>query len=101
LVSTGIRRNLALPVLEFLANIGAYVGVSLLRPPDGCRGDAGDGIRRRAEGKRSGRAQCCGAGRAKVSDLQELVGRFLGPTERAQTLVLLPMRRRHGVGRAA
>jgi Na+/proline symporter/nitrogen-specific signal transduction histidine kinase len=67
---------------SFFANISAYVGVSLLRPPMVAEATQAavfvDAL------KDSGPlGPVLWRGRAKVSDLQELVGRFLGPT-RAQ-----------------
>ncbi|MEF8749101.1 MAG: sensor histidine kinase [Candidatus Accumulibacter propinquus] len=77
---------------SFLANIGAYVGVSLLRPPMVAEATQAtvfvDAL------KNNGPVGAAlWRGRAKVSDLQELVGRFLGPT-RAQTLFVAYARRR-------
>jgi Na+/proline symporter/nitrogen-specific signal transduction histidine kinase len=80
---------------SFLANIGAYVGVSLLRPPEVAEATQAtvfvDAL------KESGPVGAVlWRGRAKVSDLQELVGRFLGPAK-AQ-LAFAGYARRHGVG---
>jgi Na+/proline symporter len=63
---------------SFLANIGAYVGVSLLRPPMVAEATQAtvfvDAL------KETGPiGAVLWRGRAKVSDLQQLVGRFLGP----------------------
>jgi signal transduction histidine kinase len=88
------RRDLALPVLEFPRQYRRLCRRLAVAAADGCRGDAGDGLRRRAEGDRTDRAVLW-RGRAKVSDLQELVGRFLGPT-RAQ-VAFAGYARRHGV----
>ncbi|MBN8449225.1 MAG: histidine kinase [Candidatus Accumulibacter sp.] len=80
---------------SFLANIGAYVGVSLLRPPEVAEATQAtvfvDAL------KESGPiGAVLWRGRAKVSDLQELVGRFLGPTK--AELAFAGYARRHGVG---
>ena len=78
---------------SFLANIGAYVGVSLLRPPMVAEATQAtvfvDAL------KESGPVGAVlWRGRAKVSDLQELVGRFLGPLK-AET-AFAAFSRRHG-----
>ncbi len=80
---------------SFLANIGAYVGVSLLRPPEVAEATQAtvfvDAL------KESGPiGAVLWRGRAKVSDLQGLVGRFLGPTK--AELAFAGYARRHGVG---
>lgn len=77
---------------SFLANIGAYLGVSLLRPPVAAEATQAtvfvDAL------KDTGPvAVALWRGRAQVSDLQELVGRFLGQT-RAQSLFTAYARRR-------
>ena len=77
---------------SFLANIGAYVGVSLLRPPIAAEATQAtvfvDAL------KDTGPVGAAlWRGRAQVSDLQELVGRFLGQT-RAQSLFAAYARRR-------
>jgi len=78
---------------SFLANIGAYVGVSLLRPPMVAEATQAtvfvDAL------KETGPiGAVLWRGRAKVSDLQELVGRFLGPA-RAE-VAFAGYARRHG-----
>ncbi|MBL8393569.1 MAG: histidine kinase [Candidatus Accumulibacter sp.] len=78
---------------SFLANIGAYVGVSLLRPPMVAEATQAtvfvDAL------KETGPVGAVlWRGRAKVSDLQELVGRFLGPA-RAE-VAFAGFARRHG-----
>jgi Na+/proline symporter len=77
---------------SFFANIGAYVGVSLLRPPMVAEATQAtvfvDALKDNGP-----LGAALWRGRAKVSDLQELVGRFLGPT-RAQTLFVAYARRR-------
>ena len=78
---------------SFLANIGAYVGVSLLRPPMVAEAtQAAVFVDALKDGGQLG--PVLWRGRAKVSDLQELVGRFLGPT-RAQA-AFSAFARRHG-----
>ncbi|WP_291986414.1 sensor histidine kinase [Candidatus Accumulibacter sp. ACC007] len=78
---------------SFLANIGAYVGVSLLRPPMVAEATQAtlfvDALSETGQG-----GAVLWRGRAQVSDLQELVGRFLGPT-RAQA-AFAAFARRHG-----
>ena len=81
---------------SLLANIGAYVGVSLLRPPMVAEATQAtvfvDAL------KDTGKlGAVLWRGRAKVSDLQELVGRFLGPA-RAQS-AFAAYARRQGRGK--
>jgi Na+/proline symporter/signal transduction histidine kinase len=68
---------------SFFANIGAYVAVSLLRPPMVAEATQAtlfvDALSETGQG-----GAVLWRGRAQVSDLQELVGRFLGPN-RAQS----------------
>ncbi|MER2518110.1 MAG: sensor histidine kinase [Candidatus Accumulibacter phosphatis] len=68
---------------SFFANIGAYVAVSLLRPPMVAEATQAtlfvDALSETGQG-----GAVLWRGRAQVSDLQELVGRFLGPS-RAQS----------------
>ena len=77
---------------SFFANIGAYIGVSLLRPPTAAEATQAtvfvDAL------KDTGHLGAVfWRGRAKVSDLQDLVGRFLGPA-RAQSAFAAHARRR-------
>ena len=81
---------------SLLANIGAYVGVSLLRPPMVAEATQAtvfvDAL------KDTGTlGAVLWRGRAKVSDLQQLVGRFLGPA-RAQS-AFAAYARRQGRGK--
>jgi Na+/proline symporter/nitrogen-specific signal transduction histidine kinase len=83
---------------SFVANIGAYVGVSLLRPPMVAEATQAtvfvDAL------KETGPVGAVlWRGRAKVSDLQGLVGRFLGPA-RAQSAFAAYARRHGGAGEA-
>ena len=77
---------------SFFANIGAYVGVSLLRPPMVAEATQAtlfvDALKDTGQG-----GAVLWRGRAQVSDLQELVGRFLGPA-RAQSAFAAFARRR-------
>ncbi|HRD94028.1 MAG TPA: histidine kinase dimerization/phospho-acceptor domain-containing protein, partial [Accumulibacter sp.] len=81
---------------SFLANIGAYVGVSLLRPPMVAEATQAtlfvDALSETGQG-----GAVLWRGRAQVSDLQELVGRFLGPA-RAQSAFAAFARRRGSQG---
>ncbi|HMW16306.1 MAG TPA: sensor histidine kinase [Accumulibacter sp.] len=78
---------------SFFANIGAYVGVSLLRPPMVAEATQAavfvDALK-----ETGSRGVVLWRGRAKVSDLQDLVGRFLGQA-RAQA-AFNAFARRHG-----
>ncbi|MBL8397024.1 MAG: histidine kinase [Candidatus Accumulibacter sp.] len=78
---------------SFFANIGAYVGVSLLRPPMAAEATQAavfvDALK-----ETGSRSAVLWRGRAKVSDLQDLVGRFLGQP-RAQA-AFGAFARRHG-----
>ena len=83
---------------SFLANIGAYLGVSLLRPPLAAEATQAtlfvDAL------KETGPVGAAlWRGRAQVSDLRELVGRFLGPT-RTEAAFAAFARRRGGKGAA-
>ncbi|HCZ15794.1 MAG TPA: sensor histidine kinase [Accumulibacter sp.] len=81
---------------SFLANIGAYVGVSLLRPPMVAEATQAtlfvDALSETGQG-----GAVLWRGRAQVSDLQELVGRFLGPA-RAQSAFAAFSRRQGSQG---
>jgi Na+/proline symporter/signal transduction histidine kinase len=84
---------------SFFANIGAYVGVSLLRPPTAAEASQAtlfvDALKHtRPVGAALWR------GSAEVSDLLALVGRFLGP-QRAETTFLAYARSRAGANRIA
>jgi len=78
---------------SFFANIGAYVGVSLLRPPMVAEATQAtvfvDALK-----EIGAKGPVLWRGRAKVSDLQDLVGRFLGQ-QRAQA-AFAAFARRHG-----
>jgi len=78
---------------SFLANIGAYVGVSLLRPPMVAEATQAT-VFVDALQETGPIGAVLWRGRAKVSDLQELVGRFLGPA-RAE-VAFAGYARRHG-----
>ncbi|MBE2258333.1 MAG: histidine kinase [Candidatus Accumulibacter sp.] len=81
---------------SFLANIGGYVGVSLLRPPMVAEATQAtlfvDALSDTGQG-----GAVLWRGRAQVSDLQELVGRFLGPA-RAQSAFAAFARRQGSAG---
>ncbi|HQC80042.1 MAG TPA: sensor histidine kinase [Accumulibacter sp.] len=82
---------------SFFANIGAYVGVSLLRPPMVAEATQAtvfvDALKDTGQ-----RGAALWRGRARVGDLRDLVGRFLGPG-RAQT-AFAAFAKRHGAGSA-
>lgn len=78
---------------SFFANIGAYVGVSLMRPPSAAEASQATLFVDALNHTRPVGASLW-RGRAEVSDLLALVGRFLGP-QRAET-AFAAYARRHG-----
>ncbi len=89
-------------IWSMLANIGAYVGVSLARPPERRRAQPGDALRRRVHADAGERGARFWRGTASVPELcRRCSARFLGPARAHELFRAYAARARPRIGRRA